>query len=129
MGMGKLNGNETIRDVVSSLAKPEPYVRGVLGNMSDFRRRGIDPIVKIGTTGQGIYPHYRIEPANGDGSDIGAEITAFLETMIAFGGRNHKPMEWTAFDVRGEHWSEESMTYDEVQTLLGSLRGYKGKRP
>lgn len=124
----KLSGDESIREVIGSLAKPEAYARGVLGNMAEFKPRDIKPIVRIGTTGQGIYPHYRIESAHGDGSDILGDLNASIETMTAFNGRNHKAMDWTPYEIRGEHWSDGLMTFDEVQTLLGELRRYKGKR-
>lgn len=128
--MEKLSGDETIRDIIGSLAKPENYVRGVLSNMAEFRRRDIEPIVRIGTTGQGIYPHYCLEPADRHDADPNDQLKAldqYCETLTAFNGRNHKPMEWSFMEIRGEHWSNGFMSFDEVQSLLGELRGYRGK--
>ena len=57
-----MNGSETVRDVAQNLDHPDEYVRMVLGNMMSFRRRSIEPVVRIGVTGDGKVPNYRIEP-------------------------------------------------------------------
>jgi hypothetical protein len=43
--------------------------------------------------------------------------------FLAFNGRNHKRLEWGAKELRGESWSTRAMSYDDVQILLGKLRG------
>lgn len=101
--MMKLQGTETIRDVVHMLDNAEDYARGVFGNMADFRKRQIDPAVQIGSTGQGIVPHYRIKPAasgNSFHSDLD-DIGEYFKHVAAFNGRNHKDMEWGAFNFEG----------------------------
>jgi hypothetical protein len=126
--MSKLTGEETIRDIVSSLGNAEKYTRGVLENMAEFRRQGLDSVVRIGTTGEGIYPFYRLDPV--DSETLGAmdNLSQFLEEMAIFNGRNHKRMEWTAHDIRGENWSVGEMAFEEVQALLGELRKFRRSR-
>lgn len=126
--MEKLQGTETVRDVVATLNDPEDYVRGVFGNMMAFRRRRIEPAVRIGATGEGLMPHYRIEPAS-TGNSLKAmadDIGSFIEHVIAFNGRNHRDMNWTAFQLQGDNWCRAVMSVDEIRTLLGELRG-RGK--
>jgi hypothetical protein len=42
----------------------------------------------------------------------------------AYDGRNI----FTDVTIHKDTWSNKSMTYQEVQDLLGSLRGWKGKK-
>ena len=126
----KLIGTETIRDIIPSLANAEEYVRNVLGHMAAFKRRQIEPVVRIGTTGEGIVPHYRIEPYSKkvetlDDFDVEVarnSLLGYIENVAAFNGRSHKKMNWGAFNIRGEHWSSGTMNFVEVQSLLGELR-------
>ena len=124
--MAKLVGDETIRDIADRLSQPESYVRGVFGNMAAYRKEvGAEPIVKIGCTGEGFYPHYRIEPESRPDPHaiIDFDMDGFLK-LATFNGRNHSAMDWTAKDIVGEHWSSGSMTYRDVQNLLGDIRGF-----
>lgn len=123
--MMTLRGDETLREVSERLSNAEDYVRGVLGNMAKYRRKSLIPTVRIGTTGQGLVPHYRIQPKAND-DDLSTAMESFGEYLThveAFNGRNHKTMDWTALQIRGEHWSRGMMTFEEVQLLLGELRG------
>jgi hypothetical protein len=118
-----LSHKATIADIVSTLESPVKYVRGVFGNMIDFRKEHGDAFVRIGTTGRGIYPHYRVE----------AELSPYqiddewdpVKNFTAFNGKNHKKLDWEWPIVRGHNWSAETMNCDEVQQLLGSLRNFK----
>jgi hypothetical protein len=132
----KLSGTETIRDILPSLANAEEYVRNVLGHMASFKRRQVDPVVRIGSTGEGIVPHYRIEPNSKkietlddfDAETVANDFSSYVEHMAAFNGRSHKKMDWGAFNIRGEHWSSGAMNFVEVQSLLGELRSGKKNR-
>jgi hypothetical protein len=77
-----------IADIIEDLRDPLDYVRRVLGNMHEFRQEHGSAAVRIGTTGRGIVPHYRIEPPD----------RPFLEDMdlyyVAFDGRSHKRLPW-----------------------------------
>jgi hypothetical protein len=48
--------------------------------------------------------------------------------FLAFHGPNHKQLEWGARELRAEHWSSRAMSYDDVQALLGKLRGFKARK-
>lgn len=128
MAQPKLPADVLIEDIVSQLKKPVDYVRQVFGNMNAYKREHGAAHVRLGTTGRGLAPHYRIEPApdryafltdvkfdNGDWGDTS-------KYFIAFNGLSHHQMEWGAAELQGAHWSEKYTSYDDVQALLGRLR-------
>ena len=53
-------------DVLTTLANPERYLRGVLKNLYECKsqkqtgKKG-DVVARIGITGEGTFPHYRID--------------------------------------------------------------------
>lgn len=105
-----------IDDVMPTLSNPLDYVRGVLGRLHECKHLRGNASVRIGTTGQGLIPYYRVIYADGDGAE---------QIFGAYYGDNH-----AAFDTAkspSQTWSTGSMTYDEVQQLLGKIRGFKGK--
>ncbi|MDO8943450.1 MAG: hypothetical protein Q7U75_09720, partial [Desulfobacterales bacterium] len=51
----------TLLDERQRLAKPEEYVRQVLSNMVPLQRKHDGVIVRIGITGTGAFPNYRID--------------------------------------------------------------------
>jgi hypothetical protein len=116
-----------ISDILATLAKPEHYVRGILENLYECKRQHGNATVRLGTTGQGIVPHYRIDYSQ----DIGIRR---LESAIfgAFDGRSHKPIVWLreageldGTPLRQEHWSARFMIIEEVANLLGQIRRSK----
>ena len=114
----------TIASVIHTLDKPEDYVRGVLGNMLHHKREFGGAQVRIGTTGRGIVPHYQIE-AKGS-----FETTALADALfkdVVFNGRNHERLPWDWTETKGDHWGTATMSFEEVQGLLGDLRHYKHK--
>lgn len=125
----------TIADVLSELDQPEDYVRQVFGNMTPIFRQHGAAVVRIGTTGTGFSPHYRIDPGDGfnaatakfglDGSEPDADANDYFEAhFVAFDGRNHQQRgEWGSGTLMEQNWSEGRMTYDEVKALLGKIRG------
>ena len=129
--MRQLPDSATIEDVVNTLENPIDYVRQVFGNMTAIRREHGSAVVSIGTTGRGIFPHYRVDP----GRSIEAIHKMLQEEeggeelldahFVAFHGRNHKQLDWGPGELHGEHWSASHMTWEEVRELLGRLRGYE----
>jgi hypothetical protein len=86
----------TITDVLTTLANPERYLRGVLKNLYECKsqmqtgERG-DVVARIGITGEGIFPHYRIDYFDDvDLSGIGVGRLTMHKTFGAFHGRTHK---------------------------------------
>lgn len=117
----------TLGDVAYTLTKPERYVRRALANMHIAERDHGDLVLRIGVTGSGQIPHYRLDTREVR-RIFDTESIAYLAVQ-AFNGRNHEPLvtEGEEADIlREEHWSTASMTREEVANLLGAIR--KGPR-
>ena len=131
MARPKLPENATISDVLGLLENAEEFVRGALGNMTAFKKKHGSAFVRIGVTGIGAFPHYRVEPA-GSADDFLKDFIAGDKNLerhfTAYHGRNHKQLDWGVAELRGEHWSTGIMNYDAIQHLLGELRGFKAKK-
>ena len=140
--------NATLAFLVESgrLRDRDKYVRGILNNMMLCRvEHKSEAIVRIGTTGEGVHPHYRVEPEGGviearidlvhqmGEDDFTAEKQARREADMAttyykaYDGRSHKQLKWGKSELQGYSWSDRSMNISQVQQLLGSVRGYKPK--
>lgn len=137
----RISNDATIEDIISTLENPLGYVLGVLSNMTNVRRelrnRQIiaqdDTVaVRIGITGQGKFPHYRIDPNNlldallGQLSTDEAQYKQSKKLLdahfVAFDGRNHEVIDrWGPTELRDDHWSIGRMTRDEVLMLRGTL--------
>src|SRR5215468_945288 len=65
MKKSSLPDDVSIADIVWYLTDPIEYLRSVVGNMYECKKRkgfeNDDPVVRIGTTGKGRAPHYRVE--------------------------------------------------------------------
>ena len=103
----------TLHDVLPSLDKPESFVRQVVGVLHEATKGHGNIVMRLGVTGTGQAPNYRIEHAAG-----GAPI-------MAFDGANHKPWPDGENFSSASNWSEAVMTKDEVANLLGAIRGYR----
>ena len=135
--------NDTIRDIIGRVRDRDRYLRGVLDNMMKCQReydRAV--VVRIGLSGKGVHPHYRIEPEGGwfDGEErkldaledpeerrlIGAEVLATC--FNAYHGSKHKKVDaWGHDELKDGSWSKGFMTVAEVRELLGEVRGYVPK--
>jgi hypothetical protein len=85
----QISNDVVISDILPTLDNPEQYVRGVFGNMVEYRKVHGTAVVRIGTTGRGIAPHYRVQVEH---SAIG-ELAGYLDDdpsgyFMAFHGRN-----------------------------------------
>lgn len=105
--------NATLRDLLSSLDKPESFVRQVVGVMHEAAKEYGEIIMRLGITGTGRAPNYRIERAEG-----GAPV-------MALDGANHKRWADGENFAAAANWSSDIMTKDEVANLLGEIRGYR----
>ena len=104
-------------------------MRQVLQNMLEVKRDQGSAFVRIGTTGRGIAPHYRVDPGLGKFWDTfieddldGERISAHY---VAFHGRNHQRLPYGRWELREEHWSGAEMSIEDVKNLLGELRKWK----
>ncbi len=115
----------TLAYVMSTLEKPEDYVCGMLQHLYDCKREHGDASARIGTTGWGASPHYRIE------YPFQSKVLPRVKVGIfgAFDGRSHKLIEWidkaSQLDgsiLRDEHWSTCPMSIDDVTAFLAYIR-------
>lgn len=102
MHTGSIPRNSTIATVWSSLSARERYVSEVLGKMHLMRKLGEDLVVRIGITGTGKQPNYRIE-------DRREELAS-----IAYDGATHKPFPDEEQLGATTTWSASEMRYMEV---------------
>ena len=102
--------NATIADVKSTLSKPEDYVCRVLSKLLQMQKVHGAVIVRIGVTGKGKMPHFRIDNAAGD------PIQAFDYLGEPF--PDYNPAET-------DDWSTQPMTLEEVEKVLGEIRSVR----
>ena len=95
-----------------------------------------DLFVRIGVTGHGIVPHYRIDYFDEvDLSSRGLGNRTMCARFGAFDGRTHKKIAVLeeASNQRDEsilldqNWSTRSATFKEIENLLGQIRDIKKK--
>ncbi|MER9937122.1 hypothetical protein [Mesorhizobium sp. M0088] len=123
MARVKLPENATVLDVVRTLDEPRKYVLGVFNNMHDYKRRHGSVYVRIGITGRGMMPNYRLEPTNdsmGFLTDIvqGGDVARHFE---AYHGRNHEQLDWGQRELKGPHWSGSYLSHEALLKLLEEL--------
>jgi hypothetical protein len=107
----------TIMTVWPHLTHQRDYVSGVLHKMRQCNAKQGASSVKIGVTGTGQKPYYRIFSSSSGGC-----------TEVIFGSfyDNHDPLELGFADTN--NWSSRSMTFDELLNFYADAIGYKGKR-
>ena len=111
----KLASNTTIADLLPTLQRPEEYVRVVLANMHACKRVHGNAMVKVGITGSGQVPYHKITFFTAEGSE---------ELFDAFDGKHR----FKGVEVGTASWSTENLSFDQVQALLGSIRGFTSNR-
>ncbi len=98
-----------IDDVLPTLNDPQEYVRVVLDNLHKCERDHDSCSVRIGITGEGKAPYYRIDYTDKDGS---TGLHGSFAGKVAGKG----------MDTHDETWSSRSMNKTEVANLLGQIR-------
>lgn len=104
--MKKLPPDSTIDSIWSHLTRQRDYVAGVLHKAKSCRDKHGNAFVKIGVTGTGQKPCYRVLFENADGSN---EIFGSYWDM-------HQPLDNE--HAKSENWSTVAMTYEEIYTLM-----------
>jgi hypothetical protein len=99
-------------DVLPTLSKPQEYVRVVLDNLVKCGKSHASCSVRLGITGEGKAPYYRIDYVNKDGA---AGLYGSFAGKVAGQG----------IETHEETWSSRSMSRDEVAALLGQIRQKK----
>lgn len=111
----KLPSDATLRDLKSMLSDPDAFVSRAFGVLHRVAKDHGDVAMRLGITGTGQFPNYRIEEATSG------------RPIIALNGANHEPWpEGEKFDGTGT-WSEATMSKAEVEGLLGEIRGFSRK--
>ena len=107
----------TLGDLTSKLAKPENFLRSVIGVMRSAAKVHGDVVIRLGITGTGRLPNYRIEDA------------ATRTPIKAIDGNNHEP--WTGFEdfAAPANWSSQVMTRADVENVLSGITGFKRNAP
>jgi hypothetical protein len=116
----------TLADVVAAhtLGRPLDYVRGVLENLHFATRKHGSVFVRLGITGTGQYPHYRIDSLERRKGVFDDREHDHFMALEAYNGRNHRPLvrEGEEVDIlRDEHWSTRGMAHPDVQALFRSV--------
>ncbi len=123
---GSIASNARINDLVHLLSDPVAYVRGVLWNFDHFRYDPETSVIRVGTTGAGRHPNYKIEkpsaPVTIELQNRRFKFTVTVTPAHTFSGRNHREMtELDDCERHDEHWSSETTTIAELQALLANL--------
>lgn len=99
--------NATLSDLRLPRAEAERFLRRVLGAMT-IQKGGGEVVIRMGTTGTGVAPNYRIETADG-------------QPLVPIDGANHQPWPAGSPFEGSENWSTVSMTYADVQEALSAV--------
>lgn len=107
--MSKLPTDVTLHDILPTLQNKTEYVRVVLDNLYKCERDHASCSVRIGITGEGKAPYYRIDYTEEDGSK--GLYGSFAGKIAGEGIETHE-----------ETWSTQAMSKTDVANLLGELR-------
>jgi len=105
--------NATITDALPTLANKEEYVRAILGNLMDCKRKHGNANVRIGIGGTTKVPSHKVSYLDAAGQEV------------IFGAYAGKSPAKDDVAVRDDPWSSATMSFPEVQSLLGELRNFK----
>ena len=105
---GSIGPNDTIADVISKLKSPIPYMRGVLDKLAACESLHGNAFVRIGITGTGLYPCYRVSYVS-DG------------TEQVFAVYNDNGTLFVSSELNTDDWSGKSMSRKEVEHLAAKL--------
>ena len=109
MARSNIPADAVLDDVLPTLNDPQEYVRVVLDNLYKCEREHDTCTVRIGITGEGKAPYYRIDYKSSDGS---------TGLFGSFAGK----IAGQGIETHDETWSSRSMTKEEVATVLGRIR-------
>jgi hypothetical protein len=124
--MNRLSKDETL----VSVKMGKEYLDGVLVNILAAEAGGLDPEklrIRIGVTGQGSRPNYRIESSELEGIEVTFNSPSGPVTLPrsaldkTFRGANHSEM--VELDDLGSHersWSTDTVSGSQIKLMLGS---------
>ena len=109
--------DSTVRSMKTEFKDAKEYVRSLFGNMGGCFK---DCQVRLALDSSPRFPDYQVEMLFYD--DEGGEEIVHAQSLAVFSGRTHKGQLVDHINI-ARPWSSDAMTYLEVQTLLGELRG------
>jgi hypothetical protein len=123
-----IENDATIADLLNSLNKPREYVQRVYENMWECKLEHGNASVRIGITGAGRAPYYRIEYARDEDSEgvsavyVGLghrkrEDLGSLDVAALFKTDSSRPDHF----LNADNWSSCVMSLDEVGALRADL--------
>ncbi len=112
-----LPDDATLRDLLATLDNKDAFVSQVFGVAHHASKEHGDIVIRLGVTGTGKVPNYRIEDAT-SGMPI-----------IAINGANHQPWPEGEEFSAPNNWSRATMTKAQIEELLGEIRNFKRKGP
>ena len=110
MHTNAIPSDSTIKSIWHQLEKPDVFTADVMGRMHGLRPRGLGLVVRIGVTGTGKRPNYRVE-----------DVTEAIAS-VAYNGDNHEPFPADEQVASSKTWSSASMTYLELADLRKTNR-------
>ncbi len=108
-----LPDDATFKDLRIPPNQAERFLRNVLGVMRKAQKAEGEVRVRMGTTGTGQAPNYRFEDSDG-------------RPFMAIDGANHQLWPEGSVFEGPDNWSSAAASYEDVETMLRSLTGYKG---
>jgi len=118
MPINTIPEDSTIATVWPGLTHRHAYVRGVLDKLRKCKKENGNAAVRIGVTGTGQKPYYRIFYFSDNGGE--AVITgSYFDT--------HAPFDETQVAMT-DNWSSQHMDFSEVAEFFAEKIGWKGKK-
>ena len=118
----------TIADITHLLADAEEYVRRVMENMMSGPYDRDEAVVRIGVSGTGVAPNYKIEYPRDQPDLVVMGHTLRSQPAETHSGRSHKGLRHLDDLFRGERWSTRTMSFVDLQNLIGMLRAKRKSR-
>lgn len=115
----RLPVDATLRSIVGDLNDPKEFVRALFANM---RGGQSDMGMRIALDSNPSRPDYCIEIYFEERNSAGEWEVVGSSIVAEFSGRSHRELPYRE-DIPSRVWSHEAMTWADVQTLLGELRG------
>jgi hypothetical protein len=105
-----MQADATLADVWPTLKNPKAYVQGVLINMWECGSKHHEAYLRLGITGKGLYPSYRVI-FHQDGEE--KVYNSYTDSHVPFTPPYDK--------VMPGDWSTKLMGFHEVIGLIGKL--------
>jgi hypothetical protein len=109
-----ISNDASIADIAPTLKDGAVFAAQVLHRMTQERKSHGPVVARIGITGKGVIPNFRIDTVSG-------------EPIKSYDGQSYEP--FSEINTYDKNWSTASMTFEEVRELVAKMRGIKLKAP